>query len=100
APLLIPTLPRLPPAKRETHEPAHLDLLAAMQRIDDRLEHCVDDDLGVLLREVRDAGDFLDEFSFCHRFSGGLRPRRAPLTRPTSRRPLRHPVPRTGVGAS
>src|SRR5437016_3705876 len=34
-------------AEAEAAEPAQLDLLAAMQRVDDALEHRVDDDLGV-----------------------------------------------------
>jgi hypothetical protein len=40
------------PRRPEAAEPAQLDLLAAMQRVDDALEHRVDDDLGMLLRQV------------------------------------------------
>src|SRR5262245_58350206 len=57
APLPRPSLPHA-----EAAEPAQLDLLVAVERLDDRLEHGVHDHLGVLLRQLRDAGDLLDEF--------------------------------------
>src|SRR5688500_5489748 len=62
----VAALARLATAKPEAAEAAELDLLAAVQRIDDALEDRIDDDLGVLLREVRDFRDFLDEFRFGH----------------------------------
>src|SRR4051794_14236949 len=43
----IAPLPRFTPPEPETAEPPQLDLLAAMQRVDDALEDRVDDDLGV-----------------------------------------------------
>ena len=55
---------RLPQA--EAAEPAQLDLLAPVQRVDDALEHRVDDDLGVLLGQVGDPRDFLDELRLRH----------------------------------
>ena len=39
---------------------------SSMQRVDDALEHGVDDDLGVLLGQVGDARDFFDELGFGH----------------------------------
>ena len=59
---------------RKLPKPAQLDLLAAVQRVDDALEDGVDDDLRVLLREVRDARDFFDQLGFGHLGSEGLRP--------------------------
>src|SRR5262245_28968419 len=64
--LRIAPLARLAPPQPETAKAAQLDLLAAMQRIDDGLEHGIDDDLGMLLGEVRYATDFLDQFGFSH----------------------------------
>src|SRR6478736_6527141 len=49
-------------AKAEAAKTAEFDLLPAMQRVDDALEHRVDDDFGVFLRKVRYPRDFLDEF--------------------------------------
>jgi hypothetical protein len=37
---------------RKLPKPAQLDLLAAMERLDDAPEHRVDDDFRVLLREI------------------------------------------------
>ena len=62
----IASLARLAPPQAEAAESAQLDLLAAMQRVDDALEHRVDDDLGVLLGEVRHARDFLDQLRLRH----------------------------------
>jgi hypothetical protein len=64
--LRVAPLARLAAAQPEAPEPAQLDLLAAVQRVDDALEDRVDDDLGVLLGEVRDARHFLDEFRLRH----------------------------------
>ena len=52
--------------KPEAAEPAQLDLLAAMQRVDDALEYRVDDDFRVFLGEIGDPRDFLDELRFGH----------------------------------
>jgi hypothetical protein len=62
----IPSLAGLTAPEPEAAKPPKLDLVAAMERVHDGLEHGVDDDLGVLLRQVGDPGDFLDEFGFCH----------------------------------
>src|SRR5687768_573309 len=51
--LRVAALARLPAAQPEAAESAQLDLLAAMQRVDDALEDRVDDDFRMLLREVR-----------------------------------------------
>src|SRR5258708_38598744 len=64
--LWIAPLARLPATQPEAAEPAQLDLLAAVQRVDDALEHCVDDDFRMLLREVRNPRDFLDELRLRH----------------------------------
>src|SRR5688572_6342980 len=64
--LRVAALPRLALPQAETAEPSQLDLLAAVQRVDDALEDGIDDDLGVLLREVRDARDLLDELRLGH----------------------------------
>src|SRR5262249_15120292 len=64
--LRIASLPRLAPPQPEAAEPAQADLLPAMQRVHDALEDGVNDDLGVLLREVGHARHFLDEFGFGH----------------------------------
>ena len=64
--LRVAPLARLAPPQPEAAEPAQLDLLAAVQRVDDALEDGVDDDLRVLLREVRNPRDFLDELRFRH----------------------------------
>ena len=64
--LRVAALAGLALAKAEAAESAQLDLLAALEGIDDALEHGVDDDLGVLLREVRDARDFFDQFRLRH----------------------------------
>src|SRR6185369_14071602 len=53
-------------AKAEAAKTAEFDLLAAMQRVDDALEHRVDDDFGVFLRKIRYSRDFLDEFGLRH----------------------------------
>ena len=44
--LRVAALPRFAPTEAEAAEPSQLDLLAAMQRVDDALENGVDDDLG------------------------------------------------------
>src|SRR5688572_1846440 len=64
--LRVAALARLALPQAEAAEPAQLDLLPAMQRIDDALEHRVDDDLGMLLGEVGDPRDFLDELRLRH----------------------------------
>src|SRR4029079_827036 len=64
--LRIPALSRLAFAEPEAAKCSQLDLLAAMQRVDDALEHRVDNDFGVLLREVGDSRDFLHELRLCH----------------------------------
>src|SRR5678815_2278903 len=61
----LQSLARLALAQPETAEPAQLDLLAAVQGLDDALEHRVDDDFRVLLGEIRHARHFLDEFRLC-----------------------------------
>src|SRR5262249_23168971 len=62
----VAPLARLATPQPEAAEPAQLDLLAAMQRVDDALEDRVDDDLGVLLGEVRNPGTLFDELRFRH----------------------------------
>src|SRR3954466_8020418 len=42
----VPALPRLALPQAKAAEPPQLDLLAAMQCVDDALEHGVDDDFG------------------------------------------------------
>src|SRR5678816_3413941 len=64
--LRVASLARLALAQPETAEPAQLDLLAAVQGLDDALEHRVDDDFRVLLGEIRHARHFLDEFRLGH----------------------------------
>src|SRR5262245_59252690 len=64
--LRVAALPRLTLAQPEAAEAAQLDLLTPMQRIDDALEDRVDDDLGVLLRQVGDTGDLLHELRLGH----------------------------------
>src|SRR5437867_1990538 len=55
--LRVAPLARLALAESEAAEPPQLNLLAALQRIDDAGEDRVNDQFGVLLREVRNAGD-------------------------------------------
>src|SRR5438067_13392760 len=43
---------RLPTAQAEAAEAAQLDLLSGPQRLDDRIEHDVDDRFGLLLRQL------------------------------------------------
>src|SRR5690606_33903664 len=50
--LRVASLARLTLAQPEAAESAKLDLLAAVEGIDDALEHRVDDDLGVLLGQI------------------------------------------------
>src|SRR6185436_7485293 len=64
--LRIATLPRLAFPEAEATEATQLDLLATVQGVDDALEHRVDDEFGVLLREVRYARDLLDELRLRH----------------------------------
>src|SRR3954452_7449284 len=64
--LRVAPLPRLPLAQAEAAEPAQLDLLAAVQRLDDAAEDGVDDHLGVFLRQIRDARHFLDQLRLRH----------------------------------
>src|SRR5262249_25086025 len=51
--LRVAPLAGLPAPQPEAAEPAQLDLLAAVERVDDALEDRVDDDLRMLFREVR-----------------------------------------------
>src|SRR4051812_39417946 len=62
----VAALSRLALAQPETAEPAQLHFLAAVQRLDDAPEHGVDDYLGVLLREIGHARNFLDELRLGH----------------------------------
>src|SRR4051812_30352729 len=62
----IATLARLPLAQPEAAESAQLDFLAAVQRVDDAFEDGVDNDFGVLLRQVGHPRNFLDEFRLGH----------------------------------
>src|SRR5687767_9090502 len=55
--LRVPSLSRLALAKPEASEASQLDLLATVQRVDDALEHRIDDDFGVLLRQIGDSRD-------------------------------------------
>src|SRR5688500_9117776 len=64
--LRVAPLARLALAQAEAPEPAQLDLLTAVQRLDDALEYRVDDDFGVLLREIGDAGHCLHELRLRH----------------------------------
>src|SRR5262245_3961095 len=64
--LRVAALARLALTETETAEPAQLDLLAAVQGLDDAPEHRVDDDFRVLLGEIRHARHFLDEFRLGH----------------------------------
>src|SRR5262245_5414569 len=64
--LRVASLARLALPETKTPEPTQLDLLAAVQGLDDALEHRVDDDFRVLLGEVRPARHFLDEFRLGH----------------------------------
>src|SRR5262245_10728135 len=64
--LRVAALARLALAETETAEPAQLDLLAAVQGLDDAPEYRVDDDFRVFLGEIRHARHFLDEFRLGH----------------------------------
>src|SRR5205823_4124266 len=64
--LRVPALARFPFAQAEAAKAPQLDFLAAVQRVDDALEHRVDDDLGVFLGQIGHARDFLDEFRLGH----------------------------------
>src|SRR5258705_2430687 len=64
--LRIAALASLALTETEAAESAQLDLLAAVQGLDDAPEHRVDDDFRVLLGEIRHARHFLDEFRLGH----------------------------------
>src|SRR5512142_1324075 len=71
--LRIASLAWLTLPQPEAAEAAKLDLLAAVQGVDNRLEHRVDDQLRVLLGEVRHARNFFDELRLGHAASHGCR---------------------------
>src|SRR4029079_13770325 len=64
--LRVAPLARLALAQAETAEPAQLDLLAAMKRVDDALEERVDDDFRVVLCEIGDARQLFNELRLGH----------------------------------
>src|SRR5439155_12319261 len=64
--LRVAALAGLALAQPEAAEPSQLDLLTAMQRLDDAAEDRVDDDFGVLLRQIRNPRHFLDELRLGH----------------------------------
>src|SRR5579864_128129 len=53
-------------ADAEAAEASELDLLAILERVDDAVEHRVDDDLGVLLGQLRRPSHFLDQLGLGH----------------------------------
>ncbi len=54
-------LPRAKAAKA-----TNLDLVAYPKRAHDAVEDGLDDDFTILARQLRQAGDFIDQISFCH----------------------------------
>src|SRR5690349_23125435 len=64
--LRITALARLALPQPEAAEAAQLDLLASVQRFDDALEYGVDNDFGMLLRQIGDPGHFLHELRLGH----------------------------------
>src|SRR5262245_3748051 len=70
--LRIPAFPRLALPQAEAPEAPQLDLFAAMERRHDAVADGIDDDLGMLLREVGHPGDFFDQLGFGHQFTSSL----------------------------
>src|SRR5581483_4485324 len=64
--LRVAALARFALTQTEAPEPAQLDFFAAMQRVDDALEYRIDDDLGVLFGQIRNARHFFDELGLRH----------------------------------
>src|SRR5262249_50776246 len=62
----VAAFPRLALAEAEAAEAAQLDLLAAMERLDDAAKDGVDDDLGMLLRQIRDARHLFHQLRLRH----------------------------------
>src|SRR6185295_14214444 len=60
-------------ADAEAAEAPQLDLLSILERVNDAVEHRIDDDLGVLLGELSGAGDLFDQLGLGHPVLQGLR---------------------------
>src|SRR2546428_1300097 len=65
---------RFATAQTEAAEAAQLDLLSGAKRLDDRVEHDVDDRLRLLLRQLNNARHLVDEFSLRHHARFGFGP--------------------------
>jgi hypothetical protein len=50
----------------EAAKATNLDLVAYPKRAHDAVEDGLDDDFTILPRQLREAGDFIDQISFCH----------------------------------
>src|SRR4026209_2046458 len=75
----IAPLARAPLPDTEAPEAAQLDLLVLVQSLDDRVEHRLDDDLGVLLGQLRDPRELLQQLRLRHGALGTGAPGLAPL---------------------
>ena len=53
-------------AGAEAAKATNLDLVAHSKRAHDAVEDGLDDDFTILARQLRQAGDFIDQISFCH----------------------------------
>src|SRR4029453_18614758 len=89
APLGVAPGAALAPPHAEAAEAPQLDLVPALQGLDDRREDGVDDDLGVLAGEGGLAPDLVHELGFGHRLAT---PSRTPSGRPAGRHGTRRRV--------